>query len=250
MRLFPLTKGGWKCLKERTETRRSVSRKKIEEYAAKNGKSIVEGVGIIISEHREAGDTCKFLSEECEKEKTDLEKRIESETEENISLKNGLNDLQKENDGFKSQLGAERRENASLGEDLEAKIHDANEKNSKIASLESDLTITKGELSSMNESVLASSKIADDLLEEKNSLELKILERDAIILERDETIDEAAVRLAETSTTATAAVVEFMEFEDALRKARRRTRWLWFAYIATTSAILASVYYMDKIGLL
>ena len=102
----------------------------------------------------------------------------------------------------------------------------------------------------MNVSASASAKKADDILAEKNSLELKILERDASILERDETIDEAAVRLAETSTAATNSVVESMECEDALRKARRRTRWLWFAYVATTSAILASVYYMDKVGLL
>ena len=213
-------------------TRRNATVRISEEdrdYAVKNGKSIVEGVGIIISEHREDRDTWKSLSEECEKKKTILGDRINSEVAENTSLKNGLSDLQKERDGFYNQLAAERRENASLGEDLESKIHDGNEKSSKIASLESDLTIKKGE---------------------KNSLELKILERDASILERDETIDEASVRLSETSKAARNAVADSLEWEDALRKARRRTRWLWFAYVATTSAILASVYYMDKIGIL
>ena len=237
-------------------------------YAAENGKSIVDGMSTIISEHRDSDcntnrllredrDIWKSLCEDCEKEKTDLAKRIESENAENTRLKKDLADLQEERDGFLSQLASERRENASLGEDLESKIYADNEKSSKIAALESDLIVLKGELSkkkinliSMNKSSSASAKKADGLLAEKNQLELKILERDAIVLERDETIYEAAARLAETTETATTSVALSLERLNLIDKARRRMRWLWFAYVATTSAILASVYYMDNIGLL
>ena len=60
----------------------------------------MKGVGIIISDHREDRDTWKSLSEECDKKKTILGDRINSELAENTSLKNGLRDLQEENDGF------------------------------------------------------------------------------------------------------------------------------------------------------